>query len=208
MNRYEKIWAESLPLQLESQPFHLQILAGENGFAYEQRYWKNRMEEGLLKVFLQCLEAVVLAMMTEERVEDLRGRLPQTVIPQMAMAEGQPARVGDDTGFVQPYGGWGHLQVLSEGAWKDTGRTARILPDGRVHDLRSGGQKVMIEGLRGRQYVDLTKVSEAIAAKTGVRPESCYTAYSPDNTMQVYAEVKGEIWDSEKIRSVLGEAFR
>ena len=208
MNRYEKIWAESLPLQLESQPFHLQILAGENGFAYEQRYWKNRMEEGLLKVFLQCLEAVVLAMMTEERVEDLRGRLPQTVIPQMAMSEGQPARVVDDAGFVQPYGGWGHLQVLSEGAWKDTGRTARILPDGRVHDLRSGGQKVMIEGLRGRQYVDLTKVSEAIAAKTGVRPESCFTAYSPDNTMQVYAEVKGEIWDSEKIRSVLGEAFR
>lgn len=201
MNRHADLWAESVPLQLDSQPFHLQIIATTSGFAYEQRYWKNRFDAAQLSVFLRVLEAVVLAFMGTERVSDVRACLPQAVAPRDAVYEGKLAKVVNDEGLVQPIGGWGHLLCLDGVSWSDMGCTARVLPDGSVDLLEKSGRTIMVEGLRGRAFVDLAALERSLCALEGVESADCYVAYRPDNTMGTFATVNGaEIWDNERIR--------
>ena len=75
--------------------------------------------------------------------------------------------VFDENCRKKPFGAWGELyvmdckpeQVLDEitnpygpGKLYDSGRTARILPDGSLDFLEQGGRTIMQEGLTGRQF--------------------------------------------------------
>lgn len=206
MNRHADIWAGSVPLQLDSQSFHLQIIADDECFSFEQRYWRNRFDADQLRVFLRVLEAVALAMTCVERVADIRSQLPQTVLPKNPTFEGGLAKVVNDEGLEQPIGGWGHLMVPSGTVWQDSGRLARVLPSGRVDLLQDHGRTIMVEGLRGREYVDLAVLEGRLLALDGVREVRCYVGYRPDNTMNVFAEVNGsQLWDRERIECELGQ---
>ncbi len=49
-----------------------------------------------------------------------------------------------------------------------TGREARIMPDGRLEFLEQGGRTVMREGLTGRRFLDLYKLEQALESAGGV----------------------------------------
>ena len=49
-----------------------------------------------------------------------------------------------------------------------TGRQARIMPDGRLEFLEQGGRTIMREGLTGREVLDLYKLEQALEVPVGL----------------------------------------
>ncbi len=116
------------------------------------------------------------------------------------------AYVLDDSCQKKPFGGWGDLYIMDyptkdfvdqmenpygDGILYQTGRTARITPDGRVELIENGGRSVMIETVTGRLFVDLYKVEQALCECDGVTSAKAYTYYSNDNNIHVGADITG-----------------
>ncbi len=114
--------------------------------------------------------------------------------------------VFDENCRKKPFGAWGELyvmdykpeQVLDEitnpygpGKLYDSGRTARILPDGSLDFLEQGGRTIMQEGLTGRQFHDLYKIETALKQVPGVEEAAAYVCYAEGNKLVLTAEVKG-----------------
>lgn len=119
-------------LQLDSLPFHMQIMYDEEGFYTELRYWENRFDRECLEIFLTCYEEIVRAMLEETSVRRLKYHLPEEVYPKHFRVKGQDlnAEAGYDLlpGIEQgrrvkvyildegykkkPYGAWGPLFVM------------------------------------------------------------------------------------------------
>ncbi len=119
-------------LQLDSLPFHMQIMYDEEGFYTELRYWENRFDGSLLEIFLTCYEEIVRAMMEETSVRRLKRHLPEEVYPKHFRVYG--TRLNKEAGFEllpgvkrnrrvkvyildesykkKPYGAWGPLYVM------------------------------------------------------------------------------------------------
>ena len=123
-------------LQLDSLPFHMQIMYDEDGFYTELRYWENRFDRKTLEIFLTCYEEVVRAMMEESSVRRLKYHLPDEVYPKHFYVNG--TRLNEEAGFEllpgierdvnqnrrikvyvldegyrkKPYGAWGPLYVM------------------------------------------------------------------------------------------------
>ena len=72
---------ERIHVQLESLPFHMQVMFDDMGYYTELRYWENRFEKEVLEVFLTCFESVLAAMLDETSVRCLKKHLPQAVFP-------------------------------------------------------------------------------------------------------------------------------
>lgn len=121
------------PLQLDSLPFHLQVMSNKEGFYYyELRYWKNRFDEQQLKVFMECMDVIVEAMLTEPSVRRLKKHLPEHLFPKHYLVKAGEvndaagfqlihdvskdtlvkAYVFDETCRKQPYGAWGNLYIM------------------------------------------------------------------------------------------------
>ena len=128
-------------VQLDSLPFHLQVMSDDAGYYYELRYWKNRFDEGQLAVFMTCLERIVEAMLDEPSVRRLKRHLPEEIFPKhytltagtvnrtvgyrlIEDADGDtPVKVYvlDDGCRKQPFGAWGQLYIMDHPAagWTD-----------------------------------------------------------------------------------------
>ena len=113
----------------------------------------------------------------------------------------------DDSYQKKPYGGWGDLYIMDYetegyvdqvenpyggGTLYQTGYVARITPDGEVEFLESAGRTVMIEGIKGRDFVDLHKVEEVLCECEGVTEARAYVYYDKDNGMHVGVDVTGD----------------
>jgi hypothetical protein len=119
-------------LQLDSLPFHMQIMFDEEGFYTELRYWENRFDRKCLEIFLTCYEEIVRAMLKEPSVRRLKRHLPEAVYPKHFRVKGRALNreagipllkdVEDwrwvkvyilDEGYrKKPYGAWGPLYVM------------------------------------------------------------------------------------------------
>ncbi|MBR0089985.1 MAG: non-ribosomal peptide synthetase, partial [Clostridia bacterium] len=55
--------AKRIHLQLDSMPFHQQVMTDDKGYFTETRYWKNRFDKEMIERFLTCYEYVVNAML-------------------------------------------------------------------------------------------------------------------------------------------------
>jgi len=123
-------------LQLDSLPFHMQIMYDEDGFYTELRYWENRFDRQTLEIFLTCYEEIVRAMMEETSVRRLKRHLPDQVYPIHFYVNG--SSLNEEAGFEllpgidravnqdrrlkvyildegyrkKPYGAWGPLYVM------------------------------------------------------------------------------------------------
>ncbi|MBQ5918449.1 MAG: hypothetical protein IIW92_07810, partial [Lachnospiraceae bacterium] len=117
----------------------------------------------------------------------------------------------DDSYQKKPYGGWGDLYIMDYetegyvdqvenpyggGTLYQTGYVARITPDGEVEFLESAGRTVMIEGIKGRDFVDLHKVEEVLCQCEGVTEAYAYVYYDKDNGMHVGVDVTGDTGDT------------
>lgn len=121
------------PIQLDSLPFHLQVMSNKKGFYfYELRYWKNRFDEQQLKVFMECMDVIVNAMLTEPSVRRLKKHIPEHLFPKHYFVNAGEvngaagfdliqdvsgdtpvkAYVFDETCRKQPYGAWGTLYIM------------------------------------------------------------------------------------------------
>ena len=114
--------------------------------------------------------------------------------------------VFDENCRKKPFGAWGELYVMDckpeqaldeitnpygPGKLYDSGRTARILPDGSLDFLEQGGRTIMQEGLTGRQFHDLYKIETALKQVPGVEEVAAYVRYAEGNKLVLTAEVKG-----------------
>ena len=119
-------------VQLDSLPFHLQVMSDSRGYYYELRYWSNRFDEKQLEIFMICMERIVEAMLDEPSVRRLKSHLPENLFPKhyfikaetvnrtvgyrlIEDADGDTevkAYVMDDACRKQPFGGWGTLYIM------------------------------------------------------------------------------------------------
>lgn len=112
----------------------------------------------------------------------------------------------DDNCRKQPFGGWGSLYVMDhepEG-WVDkitnpygpgvlyqTGRTARILPNGSLDMLEDGGRKVMTESITGRHYLDLERLEQMAREYPGITGAEAYVSYGITHMMELHIDLYG-----------------
>ena len=114
--------------------------------------------------------------------------------------------VFDENCKKKPFGAWGRLYVMDHkpekyldeitnpygpGMLYDTGRTARILPDGSLDFLEQGGRTIMQEGIMGRQFHDLHQIETALKQVPGVEEAAAYVRYTEGNKLVLTAQVKG-----------------
>jgi hypothetical protein len=124
----------------------------------------------------------------------------------------------------QPFGAWGELFVLDHptggytdmiknpygsGTLYNTGRTARILPDGTIDFLEQGGRTVLQEGVRGRNYLNLKKLETVLAGLSGVETAEAGICYGGNNQMLLYAElgVSDDSVDESAVQNAAREAL-
>ena len=125
--------AEGIKIQLDSLPFHLMIYQAGNGYTYELRYWENRFDSDMLRVFLNAMEEVLKAMKEETSVRKLKDHLSvrlypkhfeissarlnaflgEEVIPGGSEDDRVKPYVLDEYGLKKPYGAWGRLYILN-----------------------------------------------------------------------------------------------
>ncbi|WP_347559683.1 condensation domain-containing protein [Clostridium sp. AM58-1XD] len=231
--------AERMKMQLDSLPFHLQVMADTRGYYYELRYWENRFDKQQLDIFMTCLEVILEAMLDEPSVRKLKKHLPETMFPKhYFIAAGTvnkeagcelignvdadtkvKAYILDENCRKQPYGGWGNLYIMDyetkgwmdkitnpygKGVLYQTGRTARILPDGSIDMIENGGRTVMSEGIAGRFFLNLHKLEHVLCEYEGIRSAEAYIRYAEENKLVLTAEIYGtKEPDMEKLRHIL-----
>lgn len=120
-------------VQLDSLPFHLQVMFDEKGYYTELRYWENRFDREVLEIFLLCYESVLAAMLEESSVRCLKKYLPQEVFPkhyftgsdklneaagQIVVKNVEPDEnikvyVFDKEYRKKPYGAWGTVYIMN-----------------------------------------------------------------------------------------------
>ena len=133
--------AERQKVQLDSLPFHLMIYTDDRGYYYELRYWENRFDREQLTVFMECMELIAEAMLTEPSVRRLKKHLPERLFPKHYFLKASvinrtvgfrlindvagdmdvKAYILDDACLKQPFGAWGTLYILDHPTlgWKD-----------------------------------------------------------------------------------------
>lgn len=124
---------ERLPLQLDSLPFHFQIMYDDYGYYTELRFWENRFDAETLQVFLTCFEEVLKAMLEEASVDQLKYHLPDEVYPKRFYVEAGKLEAAAGREFLKcvdkeelvkvyiydenyrkkPFGAWGNLYVMN-----------------------------------------------------------------------------------------------
>ena len=73
--------AKPIHLQLDSLPFHMQVMSYEGGWYTELRYWENRFDPAQLEIFLNCYEEVVNAMLEERSARRLKKHISEEYFP-------------------------------------------------------------------------------------------------------------------------------
>ena len=124
--------AEKIRLQLDSLPFHMQVMWDDKGYYFELRYWENRFDREQIEIFLTCYESVLAAMMDERSVRRLKKHIPEKVYPkhyyinvskvneeagyELLCGEDENEKVKayilDESYKKKPYGAWGPLYIM------------------------------------------------------------------------------------------------
>ncbi|MCH5268634.1 MAG: AMP-binding protein [Lachnospiraceae bacterium] len=124
---------EKIQRQLDSLPFHMQVMTDDEGYYMELRYWENRMDKKLLEIFLASYECIINAMLDERSVRRLKRHLPEELYPKhieitvgelnkeagfemiSGVAEGEIVKpyILDESYYKKPFGAWGELYIMN-----------------------------------------------------------------------------------------------
>ncbi len=128
------------------------------------------------------------------------------LIPEVRRDVRVKAYVFDDGCRKQPFGAWGNLYIMDhpttgwvdkitnpygEGVLYQTGRVARILPDGSLDLLENGGRTVMQESITGRNFLDLARLERILLEYEGIDEAKAYVRYAEENKTILEAEICG-----------------
>ncbi len=123
--------AKRISQQLDSLPFHMQVMSDDHGYSMELRYWNNRFDEKLVHIFLTCYEEILAAIPTESSVRRLKKHISEEMYPKhFAVTVSKINKAGGENFFPdlkanskvnvyvldeqrnkKPYGAWGRLYV-------------------------------------------------------------------------------------------------
>lgn len=129
----EGLPTERVHVQLDSLPFHFQVMYDADGYYTELRFWENRFDKDTLNIFLDCYEAVLVAMLEETSVRLLKRHMPQHVVPKHYYVEASVINqaagktilkkadedekikvyVFDESYNKKPYGAWGPVYIMN-----------------------------------------------------------------------------------------------
>lgn len=124
---------ERIHVQLDSLPFHMQIMYDEKGYYTELRYWENRFDRASLEVFFSCYEEIIKAMLDEPSARCLKKHISQELFPKhyFATADALNRSAGyeiiqnvesderirvyvlDDEYNKKPFGAWGKVYFMN-----------------------------------------------------------------------------------------------
>lgn len=127
--------AKRIHQQLDSLPFHLQVMSDDEGYYMELRYWENRFDKELIEIFLDCYEYIIAAMLEERSVRRLKKHLPEEYYPKhfevtakhlneetayigfdllsnLTPEENVKVYVLDERYSKKPFGAWGQLYIM------------------------------------------------------------------------------------------------
>lgn len=122
---------ERVQQQLDSLPFHMQVMSDKDGYYLELRYWENRFDRKLLEIFVDCFENILVRMLSETSVRKLKDAVPDEHIPKhytISVKDLNKAAGGkllidvpneemvkvyvlDENYVKKPYGAWGSLYI-------------------------------------------------------------------------------------------------
>ena len=225
---------DSLPFHLQvftdAKGYYYELRYWENRFDTRQLYDFLTVMESLM----DAMQEETLVRRLSRRLPDhlfplhytiTVGELNQAAKGQLVTGvDGQePVKVYvfDENCRKKPFGAWGELyvmdckpeQVMDEitnpygpGKLYDSGRTARILPDGSLDFLEQGGRTIMQEGLTGRQFHDLYQIETALKQVPGVEEAAAYVRYADGNKLVLTAEVKGTMGQNADVLKAQVEA--
>ncbi|MBQ9631314.1 MAG: hypothetical protein IJV04_00130, partial [Lachnospiraceae bacterium] len=200
--------AETVHLQLDSLPFHLQVMTDDNGYYYELRFWKNRFDEKQMEIFLTCYESILRAMaMEEERsARRLKKHIPDEMFPkhyrvraaELSKEAGRDffaeadededvaVYVMDELFNKKPFGAWGRLYILD----KEPAESAGIFkhPEKRGHSLYDTGitARILPDG-----RIDFLENSGRVVLTDGSRGRKYYDLGALEKTLSPVDNVSG-----------------
>ena len=230
----QRMQLDSLPFHLQiftdAKGYYYELRYWENRFDTRQLHDFLTVMESLMDAMQEETLVRRLSRRLPDRLFPLHytitvGELNQAAKGQLVTGvDGQePVKVYvfDENCRKKPFGAWGELyvmdckpeQVLDEitnpygpGKLYDSGRTARILPDGSLDFLEQGGRTIMQEGLTGRQFHDLYQIETALKQVPGVEEAAAYVRYADGNKLVLTAEVKGTMEQNADVLKAQVEA--
>ena len=126
------------------------------------------------------------------------------LIPDVSPEKPIKVYVLDEHYLKKPFGGWGSLYVMDyptkdyvdtihnpygTGTLYETGLTARILPNGTVDLLQTGGRMVLQESLVGRNFLDLHRLETTLMSYDGILGAEAYLRYGEGNKIVLAADI-------------------
>lgn len=196
--------AERIHLQLDSLPFHMQVMSDEEGYYLELRYWENRFDRKLLDVFLTCYEGIVAAMLEERSVRRLKKHLPEQVYPKHFYIE--TGRLNEEAGeklltdlpdkekvkvYVldesynkKPYGAWGPLFIMAHEPVGSQGEAQSLYTPGTIYNTGRVA-RILQDG-----SVDFLENSGRTVLTEGIRGRRYYDLAMLEKTLERYEGIE------------------
>lgn len=207
--------AKLATMNLDSLPFHLQVMSDEDGYRMQLRYWENRFDETLVHIFIECYKGVLNAFLQEQELEHVNDYIPKNLYPEsFSTAEDfishgsngdvLKAYVLDEDCNKKPIGAWGTVFVMDvkpkncmrkiknpfgEGMLYQTDRIARVLPDGMLDFLEQSGKVILLEDIKGIHYADAALIESICRSYQGVISAYSYTCYGENSQMAVAVDL-------------------
>lgn len=230
----EHLQLDSLPFHLQvftdDRGYYYELRYWENRFDTLQL--QNFME--VMECLMDAMQEETLVRRLKRHLPDKLFPLHYTILVEALNQEARGQLVSGVDGKEQikvyvfdenckkkPFGAWGELYVMDHkpetcldeitnpygpGKLYDTGRIARILPDGSLDFLEQGGRTIMQEGLTGRHFHDLHQLETVLKQIPGVEEAEAYVRYAEGNKLLLTAEVKGTMEQDEDALKAYVEA--
>ncbi len=180
--------AKRISQQLDSLPFHMQVMSDDDGYYMELRYWNNRFDKKLVEIFLTCYEEILAAIPTEPSARRLKKHISEEMYPKhfsvtvskMNQAGGENffpdlngnnkvnVYVLDEQRNKKPYGAWGRLYVRETKPAGDCDEYESPYRPGTLYDMGKTA-RLMPDG-----SIDFLEVAGKTVLTEGMRGRKYY----------------------------------
>ena len=191
---------ERVSQQLDSLPFHMQVMSDDNGYYTELRYWENRFDRELLEIFVDSIESVLNAMLEEDSVRCLKKYIPEKYFPKHLTVKGAELRkaagsklsatidddenvkvyVLDENYLKKPFGAWGSLYIKSHQPMFCQKVIENPYSEGILYQTNRIA-RIMPDGT-----VDFLEESGRIVATEGIRGRRYFDLIKLEDTLRDY----------------------
>lgn len=192
--------AQRVPQQLDSLPFHMQVMCDDEGYYTELRYWENRFDRELLEIFIDSIESVLNAMLEERSVRRLKKYIPEKYFPKHLTVKGEELKkaagnsiatnidddenvkvyVLDENYVKKPFGAWGNLYIKDHQPMFCQKVIENPYSEGILYETNRIA-RIMPDG-----SVDFLEDSGRVVATEGIRGRRYFDLIAVEDTLRDY----------------------